>query len=100
MIGRLGGPVTPASLPDALRILEDVLAELPVTVAPGRGEAVRTAAQRAIEADLRRYFEYEAADGCGWQPRGLELRFGFEAEEGSLPPVTLGHGGDRSCCVA
>ncbi|MBV8953579.1 MAG: PD-(D/E)XK nuclease family protein [Solirubrobacterales bacterium] len=95
VIGRLDGPVTPQSLPDALRILDEVLAELPAMLSPERSEAVRSAAARAIAADLRRYLEHEAADGCGWEPRGLELRFGFEGEEGSLPPVTLGSGRDR-----
>jgi ATP-dependent helicase/DNAse subunit B len=95
VIGRLDGPVTPEALPDALRILDEVLAELPATLSPGRSEAVRSAAARAIAADLRRYLEHEAADGCGWEPRGLELRFGFEGEEGSLPPVTLGSGSER-----
>jgi ATP-dependent helicase/DNAse subunit B len=90
VIGRLEGPVTMASLPEALRILDDVLAELPPTVAPGRSEAVRSAALRAIEADLRRYLQHEARENSGWQPDGLELRFGFEGEEGALPPLSLG----------
>jgi RecB family exonuclease len=90
VIGRLDGPVTAASLPDALRMLEDVLAEIPASVAPGRSDAVRSAALRAIEADLRRYLEHEAREGSRWQPDGLELRFGFEGEDGSLPAVNLG----------
>jgi RecB family exonuclease len=92
---RLGGAVTEASLPAARRILEDVLAELPPPFAPGRSAAVRAAALRAIEADLCRYLEYEAATGCDWAPRGLELRFGFEPQEGeeeSLPALELGTG--------
>jgi RecB family exonuclease len=96
VIGRLDGPVTAQSLPDALRILADVLAELPASpIAPGRPEAVRAAALRSIEADLRRYLQHEAGDGCDWSPRGLELRFGFADEEGSLPPVALGQGENR-----
>ncbi len=93
VIGRLGSSVTPDSLGDAVRILEEVVAEMPPTIAPGRPEAVRAAALRTIEADLRRYLEHEAVDGCGWEPQGLELRFGFEGEEGALPAVTLGAGG-------
>jgi RecB family exonuclease len=92
VIGRLDGPVSAASLPDALRMLEDVLAEIPASVAPGRSDAVRSAALRAIEADLRRYLEHEAREPSGWRPEGLELRFGFEAEEGSLPAVRLADG--------
>jgi ATP-dependent helicase/DNAse subunit B len=95
VIGRLEGPVTADSLPEALRILDDVLAELPATVAPGRSEAVRAAALRAIEADLRRYLAHEARENSRWQPDGLELRFGFEAEEGALPAVSLGDGEAR-----
>jgi len=95
VIGRLEGPVTPESLPDALRIVEDVLAELPAMIATGRPEPVRAAALRSIEADLRRYLEQEAGDGCEWEPQGLELRFGFTDEERSLPLVALGEGSER-----
>jgi ATP-dependent helicase/DNAse subunit B len=95
VIGRLEGPVTPESLPDALRTLEDVLEELPPTIAAGRPEPVRAAVLRAIEADLRRYLEQEARDGCIWEPRGLELRFGFTDEERSLPMLELGRDADR-----
>jgi RecB family exonuclease len=48
--------------------------------------------QAGIEADLRRYLRHEAADGSDWRPAGLELRFGFEDEEGSLPALVLGEG--------
>jgi ATP-dependent exoDNAse (exonuclease V) beta subunit len=92
---RLGTSVTRASLAEATRILDEVLAEMPATIAPGRPEGVRAAAVRAIEADLRRYLAHEAADGCGWDPEGIELRFGFEDEEGSLPALELGDGPDR-----
>jgi RecB family exonuclease len=56
---------------------------------------VRAATQRAVEADLRRYLEHEAWDGSDWQPRALELRFGFEGQEDSLPALALGEGADR-----
>ena len=29
-----------------------------------------------------------------WEPHGLELKFGFEDEEGSLPALVLGGGSD------
>jgi hypothetical protein len=96
VIGRLDGPVTPESLPDALRILDDVLAGLPPTIAAGRPEPVREAMLRTIAADLRRYLEQEAAGGGGWEPRALELRFGFTDEEGSLPLLALGRGEERA----
>ena len=95
VIRRLGGPVTEQSLPDALRILDEVLAELPVAVAAGAPEALRVAALGSIQADLRRYLAHEAADGCEWLPRGLELRFGFAGEEGSRAPIALGEGDQR-----
>ncbi len=52
-------------------------------------------ALRSIEADLRRYLVHEAADGCGWAPQGLELRFGFaqdDEDRPSLPALTLRDG--------
>ncbi len=93
LLVRLGGPVTHASLPDALRLLEELLTEVPTPIGTGRPAPVRASALRQIEADLRRYLEYEAGSGPGWGQAGLELRFGF-ADEGaqSLPPLVLGDG--------
>ncbi len=90
VIERLGRAVTPGSLPDALEILQEVLAESPPPIAAGRPQGVRAAAIAAIEADLRRYLAHEAGDAVEWEPRALELRFGFEGEEGSLPALELG----------
>jgi RecB family exonuclease len=56
---------------------------------------VRVAARRAIEADLKRYLTHEASDECDWTPRAVELRFGFEEEEGALPALVLGSGAER-----
>ncbi len=93
LLKRLGGPVTETSLPRAKEILSGLLDELDSPLALGRSEPVRAAARREIEADLNRYLEHEAGDGCGWPQRGLELRFGFsDEEEESLPPVELGGG--------
>jgi ATP-dependent helicase/DNAse subunit B len=98
VIERLGGPVTPASLPLAEQLLAEVLGELESDdderLAPGRPEPLRRALLRSIEADLRRYLAVEAADGCEFVPRGLELRFGFSGED-SLPAITLGEGEDQ-----
>jgi ATP-dependent helicase/DNAse subunit B len=92
---RLGGPLSPDSLPRAMALLDELLAELPAPVAPGRPAGLRAAARKSIEADLRRYVSHEAADGSTWPPQGLELRFGFSEEEESLPALTLGEGPDQ-----
>ncbi len=90
VLRRLGGPVTRESLPRALEILDAVLAEEPHGIAPGSGEAVRAAAGRGVAADLRRYLAHEARDGLEWPAFGLELRFGFDDDPQSLPPLELG----------
>jgi ATP-dependent helicase/nuclease subunit B len=102
LIGRLGGPITEDSLQRANEILDELLAELAgredLNLARGRPPALRAAALRAIEADLRRYLGHEARSSYRWRVRGLELRFGFgaaDAEAGetpSLPPLELGDG--------
>ncbi|HEY3728362.1 MAG TPA: PD-(D/E)XK nuclease family protein [Solirubrobacteraceae bacterium] len=106
LLRRLDGPVTQDSLQRARMILDELLAELGPAgprLAPGRPGVVAAAALRAIEADLRRYLDHEAAGGGDWRPEGLELRFGFEpGEDGadgpareSLPPLELGEGHER-----
>ena len=90
VLDRLGGPVTEARLDDANRILDEVLTELPSELVPGRPPAVQAAIRRGIEADLRRYLAHEAADGAGWEPRALELHFGFDAD--SMAPLELADG--------
>ena len=84
--------VTPESLPRALEILEELTAELR---RHGRRSAARSglreAAAAAIAADLRRYLVHEAAGGGDWEPRHLELRFGFDGgRRARLPALTLG----------
>jgi ATP-dependent helicase/DNAse subunit B len=90
VIDRLEGPVSASSLPEAERILGDVLTELAPDLSPGRSPAVRAATVASIEADLRRYLRYEARQSPHWEPQGLELRFGFDDDEGSLPALVLG----------
>jgi ATP-dependent helicase/DNAse subunit B len=92
---QLGRAVTQESLPQALEILDRVLADQPPPILPGRPEQLRRAAAEAIAADLRRYLRHEAATGCDWEPLRLELRFGFGEEEESLPPLQLGVGAER-----
>ena len=81
VLRRLSGPVTRESLPRALDILDEVMAQQPHAIALGGGPAVRAAAARGAGADLRRYLAHEARDGLDWPPRGLELRFGFEGDD-------------------
>jgi hypothetical protein len=99
LLAELGGPVTPDTLDAAQGILDRLLAELARggggALGVGSPEVVRAAALRAIEADLRRYLAHEARNAGDWRPLGLELRFGFEGEEGSLPALELGEGSER-----
>ncbi len=95
LLRRLEGPITSETLPDAYRLLDEVLADAPAPIGAGRPESIRAAAVRMIEADLRRYLAHEAADGCAWAPEGIELRFGFEGEQESLPALTLGDGSQQ-----
>ncbi len=93
VLRRLGGPVTSDSLPRALELLDEVLADTSHDIAVGRGEAVRAGWARAVAADLRRYLAQEARAAWPWPTYGLELRFGFSSDEGdtsqSLPPLEL-----------
>ena len=95
LLAELGGPVTPATLGAARVILDRLIAELAqgeaARLAVGESDVVRAGALRAIEADLRRYLEHEAATGRAWRPFGLELKFGFD-DDGSLPALVLGEG--------
>jgi ATP-dependent helicase/DNAse subunit B len=100
LLAALGGPLTEATLPRALQMLPGMLAELASSAGAGLGaggpEVIRGGALRAIEADLRRYLEHDAASGVQWSPVGLELRFGFDPDEerGSLAALTLGDGSE------
>ncbi|HEY1565414.1 MAG TPA: PD-(D/E)XK nuclease family protein, partial [Solirubrobacteraceae bacterium] len=99
LLGELDGPVTPDSLVSAQAILDRLLAELAsdggAALGVGSPEVVRAGALRAIEADLRRYLAHEARNAGEWRPLGLELRFGFEGQEGSLPALELGEGAEK-----
>ncbi|HEY2769548.1 MAG TPA: PD-(D/E)XK nuclease family protein [Solirubrobacteraceae bacterium] len=101
LVRRLGEPVTAESLPRALSLLDELVSELPVTVAVGRSAAVRQAAIRSIESDLRRYLAHEARDEAAWRPERIEQRFGFlddpvESDRAdSLPPLVLGADGEQ-----
>jgi ATP-dependent helicase/DNAse subunit B len=96
LLSRLGEAITPESLPRALVILEELVAELPDEVAVGRPERLRKAVAEAIAADLRRYLVHEASEGSDWPPRAVELRFGFpdDEEAESLPALELAEGSE------
>jgi ATP-dependent helicase/DNAse subunit B len=87
LLSRLERAVTPESLPEAERILDELLRSEESPLAPGRPASVRSAALRSVQADLRRYLAHEARTGSGWIPDALELRFGFDEEP--LPALEL-----------
>jgi ATP-dependent helicase/DNAse subunit B len=101
LFARLGGALDERALPRAQGLLDELLAGPAgdLSSAPGAGqpEVVRAGALRAIEADLRRYLVHEARTGAGWRPHRLELRFGFDGQEGgdSLPALELTDGERR-----
>jgi ATP-dependent helicase/DNAse subunit B len=92
LLRELGRPLTAESLGEANEILDRLLSEPVPQLARGRIDAVRAAALRSIEADLRGYLAHEAQSGCGWDAEALELRFGFEDEDPSLPALELEQG--------
>ncbi|MHB8656650.1 MAG: PD-(D/E)XK nuclease family protein [Solirubrobacteraceae bacterium] len=95
LLAGLGGPLTEPTLPRALELLEQLLVEMPLTLAQGRPPAIRQAALRSARADLRRYLRQEAADSCAFTARWLELRFGIGEGPDELPAIELGEGPDR-----
>jgi ATP-dependent helicase/DNAse subunit B len=90
LLAELGEPITPGTLGRAQDVLSRLLAAAErsprVTLGAGQPEVVRAGALRAIEADLRRYLDLEAADPSPWRPEALELRFGFDPDSGDEDP--------------
>src|SRR4051812_3489933 len=74
--------LTPASLPAALRALDEALDGIELEGAKG------AAARRTLEADLQRYLRHEAEYGAGMEPTQLEWRFGREGDDHG--PLALG----------
>ena len=95
-IARLEGPVTAESLPDALRILGDVLGSSRRRSPPGRPEPVREAMLRAIAADLRRYLEHEAARRRRMGAARARAALRLHRRGGSLPLLPLRRGDERA----
>jgi ATP-dependent helicase/DNAse subunit B len=110
VISRLDAPLRPDTVRRAESILsqtvgtepgaartagQDDVTEARAKIAPGQPVAVRAAVLRGIEAELRRYLRYEAADGSDWAPLKAELRFGLDSgteSETSLAAVELDDG--------
>jgi ATP-dependent helicase/DNAse subunit B len=93
VIADLDGPLRPATLPEAERLLRAAMAETPTTIGHGQAREVRAAMLRGIEADLRRYLRHEAADDSAWIPMRMELHFG--TDEDALAAVALGEGEEQ-----
>jgi ATP-dependent helicase/DNAse subunit B len=73
--------VTPQSLPKARELLREALelaaARTPLSPSPER----LAAGVRRLEADLERYLDAAARDGSAYEPRHIEVSFGFEPDE-------------------
>ena len=103
LLRRLDGPITAASLDRAREILDAAAGRAGSgdrrPAGAGAPGVVGMAALRAIEADLRRYLDHEAAGGGDWRPVGLELRFGFDEASDGLPALELGRDGEERVLV-
>jgi RecB family exonuclease len=84
--------ISPARLGDAQRLMREALErreqEIPLTVALERLPVAR----RKLQADLDRYLRHAAEQDVPLEPLHLELSFGFEDEQGGLPPLKLADG--------
>ncbi len=86
----------PGSLATALEILREQMRERREHFVLSPHAATARAQARGIERDLERYLEFEARAQPPFEPRELELAFGFEEEELSeLGPLELGDGSVR-----
>jgi RecB family exonuclease len=81
----------PGSLPAALEILREQMRERRESFLLSPHAATARAQARAIEHELERYLEFEAGAQPPFEPRELELAFGFD-EESELGPLELGKG--------
>ena len=95
LLRRLGGPLSHESLPQRCAILDEVLAELPATIAPGGRSRCGRRRCKSIEADLRRYLSTRRRTAASGSRRGSSCASGSPSEEESLPALELGEGPDR-----
>jgi RecB family exonuclease len=89
---RLGAAATEGTLARAKAVAGELLHGYAGPVGAAQPTAIRAGLVRAIQADIERFLEVEAASGAQWPPSRLELRFGFEEEDGeveSLPALEL-----------
>ena len=82
--------LTPASLPDALEVLDEAVAEHAPDAELHPDPAVRAALLRRTEAELRRALEHESRHETTLEPERFEL--GFGREEHDFPLVELAGG--------
>jgi ATP-dependent helicase/DNAse subunit B len=95
VLARLDWPLREDALPAAGGIVAEVVGELAPRFVLGRGAAAQAAAAHEIERDIRRLLAHEARAGGAFVPAELELAFGMDEEEGSLPALELGEGALR-----
>jgi RecB family exonuclease len=91
-------PLTPDTLPSALELLDEIVAEVAREAEEELAPAILRVFEDAVESlrrDARRWLEHTALDPS-WVPRRFELAFGIpseERDEASLPtPVPLSIG--------
>jgi ATP-dependent helicase/DNAse subunit B len=92
---RGSGRITPESLPDAERLLEQQAHAVRNSYRLGPTATQARATARRLVAHVRRLLRHEAAGGGHLEPDRLELAFGFEPEENDeelLPALALGDG--------
>jgi RecB family exonuclease len=87
----------PGSLPTALEILREQMRERREHYLLSSHGPTARAQARGIERDLERYLEFEARAQPPFEPRELELSFGFDedGEASELEPLELGDGAVR-----
>lgn len=81
--------VRPGNLAQAEKILLQKMRELEHEFPLSPSQTRVRAAVRRLEFDLIRYLRHEAAKDSELEPAEVELKFGFEGESLSLPPLRI-----------